>query len=205
MEFHEKLQELRKNRGLTQEELAEALYVSRTTISKWESGRGYPSIDSLKEISKYFTVTIDELLSSEKLLFIAENENKLNIRNMCDLLFGMVDVCFFILVALPLYPNTMEGYVYSVNLFAYTETAQLNRAIYWCLFISLIFLGSFKVALTKYKPEISYKMLTDVSMILNVLTVLFLALTREAYAVTVSFLLLIIKGILLLKYIQSGR
>ena len=150
-------------------------------------------------------MTIDELLSSERLLFIAENENKLNIQNMCDLLFSMVDVCFFMLMVLPLYPNTMEGYVYSVNLFAYTETAQLNRVIYWCLFISLIFLGSIKVALTKYKPEISYKMLTDVSVILNVLTVLFLALTREAYAVTVAFLLLIIKGILLLKYIQSNR
>ena len=53
MEFHEKLQELRKDRGLTQEELAEALFVSRTAISKWESGRGYPNIESLKEISKF--------------------------------------------------------------------------------------------------------------------------------------------------------
>ena len=60
MEFHEKLQELRKNRGLTQEELAEALYVSRTAISKWESGRGYPSIDSLKEISNYLVIVFDE-------------------------------------------------------------------------------------------------------------------------------------------------
>ena len=51
MEFNEKLQELRMNKGLTQDELAEALYVSRTAISKWESGRGYPSIDSLKEIA----------------------------------------------------------------------------------------------------------------------------------------------------------
>lgn len=58
MEFCEKLQELRKKRGLTQEELAEQLYVSRTAISKWESGRGYPSIDSLKAIAKFFSVSL---------------------------------------------------------------------------------------------------------------------------------------------------
>ena len=60
MEFNEKLQELRKGKKLTQEELAQDLFVSRTAISKWESGRGYPSIDSLKEISRYFSVSIDE-------------------------------------------------------------------------------------------------------------------------------------------------
>ena len=62
MEFNEKLQELRKQKGLTQEDLAERLYVSRTAVSKWESGRGYPNIDSLKEISKYFSVSIDDCL-----------------------------------------------------------------------------------------------------------------------------------------------
>ena len=82
MEFNEKLQGLRKNKGLTQEELAEALYVSRTAISKWESGRGYPSIDSLKDISKFFSVSIDDLLSGEKLLSLAEKENKSNIKNI---------------------------------------------------------------------------------------------------------------------------
>ena len=82
MEFNEKLQELRKSKGLTQEELAEKLYVSRTAVSKWESGRGYPNIESLKEISLFFSVSIDELLSTEKLLFIAEKENKSNIKNI---------------------------------------------------------------------------------------------------------------------------
>ena len=82
MEFHEKLQELRKSKGLTQEELAEALYVSRTAISKWESGRGYPSIDSLKEISRYFSVTIDDLLSGERLIALAEEENRSNMQKM---------------------------------------------------------------------------------------------------------------------------
>lgn len=204
MEFHEKLQELRKSRGLTQEELAEALFVSRTAISKWESGRGYPSIDSLKEISNYFSVSIDDLLSGERLLSIAEKENKSNVQSMCDLLLGIVDVFSFILIILPLYPNPIDGYIYSVNLFAYAETTSFNRMIYWSLFIALIVVGTVKILLTQFKVKKGQKVATGGSMGLSILTVLFLAMTREAYAVTVAFLLLIIKGILLLKYIKAG-
>ena len=112
MEFGEKLQELRKSRGLTQQELAEALYVSRTAISKWESGRGYPSIDSLKEISGFFSVSIDDLLSGEKLVSLAKKENQSNIRHICDLLFGIVDLMNITLIILPLYPNLIDGDIY---------------------------------------------------------------------------------------------
>ena len=205
MEFHEKLQELRKNRGLTQEELAEALYVSRAAISKWESGRGYPSIDSLKGIAAYFSVTIDDLLSSEKLLFIAEKENKSNLQNICDLLFGIVDICIFLLIVLPLYPNELNGYIYSVNLFTYTEITTLNNWIHWILFSSLIICGITKTLFTKYKAPKNPKIITDISMGLHILTVLFLALTRESYAIVVAFLLLIIKGMLLFKYTKPGN
>lgn len=199
MEFHEKLQELRKKRGLTQEELADALYVSRTAISKWESGRGYPSIDSLKEISNFFSVSIDDLLSSETLLSIAEKENKSNIRSMCDLLFGMVDVCSFLLIVLPLYPKMADGYIYSVNLFLYTETLSVIGGMNWVLFFSLIVCGIIKCLLVYFKKENRQKLLTICSMMISILTVIFLALTREPYAVTVVFLLLVIKGILLFK------
>ncbi|MDY2730642.1 MAG: helix-turn-helix transcriptional regulator [Clostridium sp.] len=204
MEFNEKLQQLRKSRGLTQEELAEALYVSRTAISKWESGRGYPSIDSLKEISNYFSVTIDDLLSGDKLLSIAEKENKSSIRGICDLLFGIVDLFSFILVVLPLYPKQTDGYIFSVNLFAYAQTTSFNLLTYWILFSVLIVIGIVKIMLTQFKIEKGHKVITSISMVSSILTVLFLALTREAYAITVAFLLLIIKGILLLKYIKVG-
>ena len=205
MEFHEKLQELRKERGLTQEELAEALFVSRTAISKWESGRGYPSIDSLKEISNFFSISIDDLLSGEKLLTLAEKENKSNIRNMCDLLFGIVDVFSFVLVVLPLYPNPIDGYIFSVNLLAYTDTTTFNRLIYWLLFIALIVVGVVKILLTHFKIEKGQKIITGSSLGLSILAVLFLAMTREAYAITVAFLLLVIKGVLLFKYIKTGN
>ena len=204
MEFNEKLQKLRKDRGLTQEELAEALFVSRTAISKWESGRGYPSIDSLKEISKFFSVTIDELLSTERLLSIAERENKSNIQKMCNLLLGIVDLFSFVLIVLPLYPNPVNGYIYAVNLFNYTETTSFNKLIYWIMFLSLIVVGDVKIVLTQYKIEKGQNIVTGCSMILSILTVLFLAMAKEAYAITLVFILLIIKGMLLFKHSKNA-
>lgn len=57
MIFSEKLQLIRKNKGLTQEELAEKLSVSRQAVAKWESGQGYPEITNLIQISNLFHVT----------------------------------------------------------------------------------------------------------------------------------------------------
>ena len=91
MEFHEKLQELRKRKGLTQEELAELLYVSRTAVSKWESGRGLPNIDSLKAIARYFSVSLDELLSGEEILVAAENDRAEIRMTIQDMVFGLLD------------------------------------------------------------------------------------------------------------------
>lgn len=205
MEFNEKLQELRKSRGLTQEELAEALFVSRTAVSKWESGRGYPSIDSLKEISKYFSVSIDELLTGEKLISIAEKENKSNIQKMCNLLTGIVDLFSFILIVLPLYPNPINGYIYSVNLFAYTETTSFNRMLYWIMFLALVLVGAVKIIITQFELNKGQKIVTAFSIVLSILVILFLAMIREAYAVTIAFFLFVVKGILLFKHIKSEK
>lgn len=205
MEFHEKLQELRKSRGLTQEELAEALFVSRTAISKWESGRGHPSIDSLKEISSYFSVSIDDLLSGEQLIFIAEKENKSNLNSVCDLLLGFVDLFSLMLIFLPLYPKPVNGYIYSVNLFGYVDSNTFIIRIYWALFISLTITGIVKIMMVYFKFEKGQKAVTSISVGLSIIAVLFLAMAREPYAITVTFLLLLIKGILLYKQAKAGR
>ncbi len=65
MTFGEKLKNLRTDNGLTQEQLAEKIFVTRTAISKWETNNGYPSIDSLKTISDLFGISIDDLISDE--------------------------------------------------------------------------------------------------------------------------------------------
>jgi transcriptional regulator with XRE-family HTH domain len=196
MDFGGKLQELRKSRGMTQEELAEALFVSRTAISKWESGRGYPNIDSLKEISAFFGVTIDELLTGERLLSIAEREKKESMRRLCDQLLGGADLLAVVLMILPLYPKTVEGFVYSVNLFQYVETSEFNRLIYWGLFLGLVALGIIKLVITQLGTGKGQKTVTCTSMAAGMAAVIFLALAREAYAVTAAFLLLALKAVL---------
>lgn len=109
------------------------------------------------------------------------------------------------LILLPLYPNTVDGFVYSVNLLAYTETTPFNRAIYWFLFSPLIIIGGVKILLTKLGIEEKHKMMTGISMLLSIVMVLFLAMAREAYAIMLAFMLLVIKGVLLLKYIKCHQ
>ena len=203
MEFAEKLQELRKSRGLTQEELSEALFVSRTAVSKWESGRGYPSIESLKQISAFFSVTIDDLLSSEKLIAIAENENKSNIQNLCELLFGITDLLLLLAIVLPIYPKTTNGFVYGVTLMEYAEASMLNRTVYWVLFLLLIVLGAVKIIFSHLRVNKVQNLVTGSSLALSAAAVIFLALAGEAYATTLVFLLLAVKVLLIIKYHKS--
>ncbi|MFD1953158.1 helix-turn-helix domain-containing protein [Paenibacillus thailandensis] len=66
MIFGEKLKTERKKRGWSQEELAEKLFVSRQSVSKWENGQNYPSIEIIIKVSDLFGLTIDELLRSDE-------------------------------------------------------------------------------------------------------------------------------------------
>ncbi len=65
MTFGEKIKKLRNDNNLTQEQLAEKLFVTRTAVSKWETDRGLPSIDTLQEIAKLFGVSLDSLISDD--------------------------------------------------------------------------------------------------------------------------------------------
>ena len=203
MEFHDKLQELRKKKGLTQEELAKELYVSRTAVSKWESGKGYPSIDSLKEISKFFSVTIDELLSSEELITAAEDENRSNIGKMIDLLIGIADVISIMLILLPLYPKKTGETVTAVALYDYMQISFGISCVCWGLFSILIIIGAVKMFMNYRNIEKGRSIVTGASLAVNIIAVLFLTMARIPYAAAVVFLLLVIKGMILFKAPKS--
>lgn len=88
MMFSEKLRELRKKKGLTQENLANELNVSRQAITKWESGDGAPDIDNLKNIALFFHVSVDYLINN-KTEQIVDLKNKFNIAEIFLFVFGI--------------------------------------------------------------------------------------------------------------------
>ena len=199
MEFNEKLQELRKQRGLTQEELAEKLYVSRTAISKWESGRGYPNIESLKAIAKFFEVTVDELLSTDEILTIAEEDNKQKEKHFCDLIYGLLDLSIIMLLFLPFFAEKADGIIRSVSLIDLDSVQLYLKIAYFAVVISMIIMGILILALQNCQCVAWSKSKTTISLILGAITVLLFMISSQPYAAVFAFVLLVIKVLTLIK------
>ena len=202
MEFNEKLQKLRKQKELTQEKLAEVLFVSRTAISKWESGRGYPSIDSLKEIAKFFSVTIDELLSSDEILNIAEEENKQKEKHLRSLVFGLLDISVLMFLFLPFFGQNVNGIVQEVSLLALKETMFCLRAMYYAIVISIAIYGILTLAFQNCQEVFWVKNRDKISLMLNAASVLLFIISSQVYAGALLFIFLTIKALILIKNVS---
>ena len=199
MEFNQKLQELRKQKGLTQEELAEKLYVSRTAISKWESGRGYPNIESLKTIAKFFSVTLDELLSTDEVLTIAEEDNKRKEKHFRDLLYGLLDLCIAMLLFLPFFAEKANGAIQSTSLISLGDVQAYLKIAYLAAVIAMTVMGILTLALQNCQAIAWAKSKTTVSLILGALSVLLFIISSQPYAAVFAFVLLAIKALMLIK------
>lgn len=202
MEFNEKLQNLRKQKGLTQEELAAALYVSRTAISKWESGKGYPNIDSLKAIANLFSVTIDELLSGDELLTIAEQDNTRKERLFRDLVFGLLDISVLLFLFLPLFGQETNGTIKSVSLFSLTQIAPYLKIAYFGLVSLNIIWGVVTLALQTCTKHIWLVLKSKISLILTIITTLTFIISSQVYSAALLFLFLTIKILLMIRKVS---
>ena len=199
MEFNEKLQELRKQKGLTQEELAQALFVSRTAISKWESGRGYPNLDSLKALAKFFCVTVDELLSGEQVMTIAEKDRQESRQHTQDLVYGMLDFSTILLLFLPFFGQASEGSVQAVSLLALAQTAPWLKAAYGCVIGAMSICGLALLALQNWDNELWKHHKKSLSLGFNVLGALLFILSKQPYPATLLFVFLAVKAFMLIK------
>ena len=199
MEFNEKLQELRKQKGLTQEELAELLYVSRTAVSKWESGRGFPNIESLKAISKYFSVSLDELLSGEEILTIAENDHKQKERTLRDLIFGLLDCGMALLLFLPFFGVRVDGVIKEVSLLALRDIQPYMKTVYIAFVSIMIVLGIMTLALQNCHQKLWTQSKSVLSLALSAVGVCLFIVSRQPYAAVFVFAFLMIKALMLIK------
>ncbi len=199
MEFNEKLQELRKQKGFTQEELADVLFVSRAAVSKWESGRGYPNIDSLKAIAKFFSISIDELLSGDELLTAVQQDNKKRESRFRDLLFSLFDISIALLLFLPFFAQRIDGAISSVSLLFLTEISPYLRVAYFVFVVSTVAFGVLTLVLQNCENRFWVLHKSKLSLILDVLGAFLFILSLQPYAAIFVFLFLIIKVLMLIK------
>ena len=198
MEFHEKLLELRKSRGLTQEELAEALFVSRTAISKWESGRGYPSIDSLKEISRFFSVSIDELICPREMITAAEDDQKAVIGRYVSVICNTLDILTAVLLFLPVFGNGTDSPA-SVTLFGLTGIQPWLKIVFIAVICIIILNGICGVILSRFDRPVWNRHRMVTGMALSVAGVGIFIGTRQPYAGIICFSILVIKVWLMIR------
>ena len=205
MEFGEKIQKLRNQNKWTQEQLAEKLYVSRTAVSKWESGKGYPNIDSLKDIAKLFNKTIDELLSSEEIIDIAKKENNSNMKKANNLIYGLLDIISVLFIFLPLYAYTAENFVYSVSLIGANEISGWIKIAYIVILSILSLIGVTELVLNVIDNRKIQRIVNVISLAVQTIAIIFFALTRQAYLTAIIFIILIIKVLVVIKNISNKK
>ena len=193
MEFNEKLQELRKSKSLTQEELAEALFVSRTAISKWEQGRGYPSIDSLKEISRFFSVSIDDLICSEEIISAAADEKKECVEKYISLICNTLDIFLALLLFLPVFGNGTDHPV-SVSLYAITGLSTWIKTVFAALISLAALNGICGVIINHFDKPVWNRHRLMTGMMLSVACAAVFILTRQPYAGIICLAVLVVKG-----------
>lgn len=200
MTFGKKIKKLRTDNGLTQDELAEKIYVTRTAISKWESDRGFPNIESLKTISKYFSVSLDELLSGEEILAIAENDNKQKERTLRDLIFGLLDCGMALLLFLPFFGQKADGVIREVSLLALYDIQTYLKTAYIAFVGVMIVLGVMTLALQNCCQRLWTQSKSILSLALSAVGVCLFIISQQPYAAVFVFAFLIIKTLMLIKW-----
>lgn len=199
MEFSEKLAQLRKGKGLTQEQLAKELYVSRTAVSKWENGRGTPSIDSLRAIAKFFDVTVDELLSADAVLEAALSERRELSLEQLQLASAWLSLVALACFVLPLYKSHLGDAFTSVPLY------QLESSLAPVFAIAQLVMAVCGVAAllaTRFDRQRIAKILLIAGDALCAVLALVFALASQPYPACVFLVLLVSKMFIRIKLSQ---
>ena len=198
MTFNEKLKKLRKNKNITQEELAQKIFVTRTAVSKWESGRGYPSLDTLKILAEFYGISIDDLISNEEIIDISKKSIEKDKKQTINLWFSLLDIMALVLFFLPVFSLNMEGNIVSVGLFK--SNCSMAEIIMYTMILSLsVVYGLISLISIIADRSFNIKYSVPISLVLNGLLVFLFLITRETYAGVVALVVLSLKIAFVLK------
>lgn len=205
MELGEKIKALRIERGLTQEQLAAKLYVSRTAVSKWETGGGTPNLDSLQALARLFEVSVDNLLSAGDLIVLARDERRSSARSDGMLSFGLVDLLAAAFAFLPLYGVDDGGFVRMANLADYGASVDFGAsfAVMAAAVVSLMFVGAVEIVLAAAGSRRAARIVALVGFAVQALAVVLFASTMQPYATTLMFVLLLAKVVVGYRILRS--
>lgn len=205
MDFGEKLKALRTERGLTQEQLAARLYVSRTAVSKRETGGGSPNLDSLQAVARLFDVSVDDLLSTDDLIVLARDERRSTARSSGMLSFGLLDVLAVVFAFIPLYGVDDGSFVRMANLADYGASVDFGAsfAVMAAAVVSLMFVGAVEILLAAAGSRRAARIVALVGFAVQALAVVLFASTMQPYATTLMFALLLAKVVVGYRILRS--
>ena len=205
MDFGEKLKALRTERGLTQEQRAARLYVSRTAVSKWETGGGSPNLDSLQAVARLFDVSVDDLLSADDLIVLARDERRSTARSSGMLSFGLLDVLAVVFAFIPLYGVDDGSFVRMANLADYGASVDFGAsfAVMAAAVVSLMFVGAVEILLAAAGSRRAARIVALVGFAVQALAVVLFASTMQPYATTLMFALLLAKVVVGYRILRS--
>ena len=205
MDFGEKLKALRTERGLTQEQRAARLYVSRTAVSKWETGGGSPNLDSLQAVARLFDVSVDDLLSTDDLIVLARDERRSTARSSGMLSFGLLDVLAVVFAFIPLYGVDDGSFVRMANLADYGASVDFGAsfAVMAAAVVSLMFVGAVEIVLAAAGSRRAARIVALVGFAVQALAVVLFASTMQPYATTLMFVLLLAKVVVGYRILRS--
>lgn len=133
MELHAQIKKYRTNMKLSQEELADKIYVTRQTISNWENGKSYPDIHSLLMLGSLFQVSLDELIKGDAEIMKKEiSKSELNKFHRYSTIFSILMVAMFLsviplIVWFNIYTVLFVIILYAVTLCAAIKVERLKK------------------------------------------------------------------------------
>ena len=149
----------------------------------------------------YFSVSIDDLLSSNEILSIAEENQKQTEKHFHNLTFGLLDLCMSLLFFLPLFAVNSDGTIYEASLLSLSGISMYLEIAYFLIIILTCIIGILTLAFPSRTVTVWAKVKDKISLLLGIVAVLLFISSRQPYAAIFAFSLLVVKTIILIKHV----